>query len=124
MATAVRTMRAIGCASIYLTCAAGSLRPEVDAGRLMTITDHINLQGGNPLVGANDSEIGPRFPPLADAYDPALAARCTRRVRLVDGRIVDDGRSAPTNATNWRNGTSSTTIDLNSVRSSRWSPVC
>ena len=75
MATPVRTMRAIGCASIYLTCAAGSLRTEVDAGRLMTITDHINLQGGNPLVGANDPAIGPRFPPLADAYDPALAAR-------------------------------------------------
>ncbi len=75
MATAVRTMRAIGCEAIYLTCAAGSLRLEVGAGRLMTITDHINLQGGNPLVGPNDSEIGPRFPPMADAYDPALAAR-------------------------------------------------
>ncbi len=75
MATAVRTMRAIGCEAIYLTCAAGSLRPEVGAGRLMTITDHINLQGGNPLVGPNDPEIGPRFPPMAGAYDPALAAR-------------------------------------------------
>ena len=75
MATPVRTMRAIGCEAIYLTCAAGSLRPEVGAGRLMTITDHINLQGGNPLVGRNDDRIGPRFPPMADAYDPALAAR-------------------------------------------------
>ena len=74
MATAVRTMRAIGCEAIYLTCAAGSLRLEVGAGRLMTITDHINLQGGNPLVGPNDAETGPRFPPLADAYDPALVA--------------------------------------------------
>ena len=74
MATPVRTMRAIGCEAIYLTCAAGSLRPEIGAGRLMTITDHINLQGGNPLVGPNDPEIGPRFPPMADAYDPALAA--------------------------------------------------
>ena len=75
MATAVRTMAAIGCEAIYLTCAAGSLRPEVGAGRLMTITDHINMQGGNPLVGENDPEIGPRFPPMADAYDPELVAR-------------------------------------------------
>ncbi len=74
MATPVRTMRAIGCEAIYLTCAAGSLRPDVGPGRLMTITDHINLQGGNPLVGPNDPEIGPRFPPMADAYDPALIA--------------------------------------------------
>ncbi len=75
MATSVRTMRAIGCEAIYLTCAAGSLRPEVGAGRLMTITDHINLQGGNPLVGPNDPQIGPRFPPMVGAYDPDLAAR-------------------------------------------------
>lgn len=74
MATPVRTMRAIGCEAIYLTCAAGSLRLEVGAGRLMTITDHINLQSGNPLVGPNEAEFGPRFPPMADAYDPALAA--------------------------------------------------
>ncbi|MEE8270659.1 MAG: purine-nucleoside phosphorylase [Alphaproteobacteria bacterium] len=75
MATAVRTMQAIGCELIYLTCAAGSLRREVDAGRLMTITDHINLQGGNPLVGPNDDAVGPRFPPMVDAYDPAHRAR-------------------------------------------------
>ena len=72
MATPVRTMKLLGCETIYLTCAAGSLRPEVGAGRLMTITDHINMQGGNPLVGPNDPQLGPRFPPLVDAYDPAL----------------------------------------------------
>jgi len=68
----VRTLKALGCEILYLTCAAGSLRPAVGAGRLMTITDHLNLMGGNPLAGPNDESWGPRFPPLADAYDPEL----------------------------------------------------
>ena len=42
---------------------------------LMAIADHINLLGVNPLTGPNDDAIGPRFPSLRDAYDPALRAR-------------------------------------------------
>ena len=57
-----------------LTNAAGSLRAEVGPGRLMAITDHINLLGVNPLTGPNDDAIGPRFPSLRDAYDPELRA--------------------------------------------------
>ena len=41
----------------------------------MLITDHLNFQWGNPLIGPNDDEWGPRFVPLADAYDPELRAR-------------------------------------------------
>lgn len=74
MKAPVRAMKWIGCEAIYLTCAAGSMRPEVGAGSLMTISDHLNLMGGNPLAGPNDEEVGPRFPPMADAYDPALRA--------------------------------------------------
>jgi len=55
--------------------AAGSLRSEIGPGRLMLITDHINLSGTNVLTGPNDDSIGPRFPSLRDAYDPELAER-------------------------------------------------
>jgi len=72
MKTPVRAMKLIGCEAIYLTCAAGSLREDMPPGSLMTLNDHINLMGGNPLVGPNDADFGPRFPPLIDAYDPAL----------------------------------------------------
>lgn len=72
MRVPVRTMKLLGAELLYLTCAAGSLRQEVEPTRLMTITDHINLMGGNPLVGRNDPEVGPRFPPLVNAYDPDL----------------------------------------------------
>jgi xanthosine phosphorylase len=72
--TPVRALRASGAEILVLTNAAGSLRPEVGPGRLMAITDHINLTGHNPLAGPNDEAIGPRFPSLRDAYDPELRA--------------------------------------------------
>jgi len=71
----VRALRAAGAEILVLTNAAGSLRREVGPGRLMLITDHINLSGVNVLAGPNDDSIGPRFPSLRDAYDPELRAR-------------------------------------------------
>jgi xanthosine phosphorylase len=70
----VRALRAAGAEILVLTNAAGSLRPEVGPGRLMAITDHINLTGVNVLVGPNDDAVGPRFPPMSAAYDPELLA--------------------------------------------------
>jgi len=68
----VRALRDAGAEILVLTNAAGSLRPEVGPGRLMAITDHINLTGMNVLAGPNDPAIGPRFPTLRHAYDPVL----------------------------------------------------
>jgi xanthosine phosphorylase len=74
MSAPIRALKEAGAEILLLTNAAGSLRSEMPAGRLLLITDHINLMPGNPLVGANDDRIGPRFPSLRDAYDPALRA--------------------------------------------------
>lgn len=68
----VRTLAELGCRVLILTNAAGSLRPEVGAGALVLVEDHINLQGTNPLVGANDDEIGPRFVDLSEVYSARL----------------------------------------------------
>jgi xanthosine phosphorylase len=68
----VRALRAAGAEIVVLTNAAGSLRRDVGPGCLMAITDHINMTGANVLIGPNDERIGPRFPPLRDAYDPVL----------------------------------------------------
>jgi xanthosine phosphorylase len=72
--TPVRALAAAGAEVLVLTNAAGSLRPEVGPGRLMAISDHINLTGHNPLMGPNDDALGPRFPSLANAYDDVLRA--------------------------------------------------
>ncbi len=70
--TPVRALKHAGAHTLILTNAAGSLRREVGPGSLMAITDHINMTGANLLMGPNDDALGPRFPSLRDAYDPAL----------------------------------------------------
>lgn len=70
--TLIRIVKKLGCGIFIVTAAAGSLQEEARPGELMMITDHINFQPGNPLAGANDESIGPRFLALEDAYDTGL----------------------------------------------------
>lgn len=70
--TYVRTLKLLGCDYFIATNASGSLRADVGPGELMLISDHINFQPNNPLVGPNDDEFGPRFYPLDNAYDKDL----------------------------------------------------
>lgn len=70
--TYVRTLKVLGCTYFIATNASGSLREDVGPGELMLITDHINLQPSNPLIGPNDDEFGPRFYPLDNAYDKTM----------------------------------------------------
>ena len=72
MRAPVRALQRCGAAALLATNAAGSLRPESPPGSLMAIADHINRLGVNPLTGANDDDVGPRFPNMAEAYDPSL----------------------------------------------------
>ncbi len=55
--------------AMILTNAAGGIKKEFTQGRLVVISDHINLQGANPLSGANEENFGPRFPDMTTAYD-------------------------------------------------------
>ncbi len=71
----VRAMRELGIGTLIVTNAAGGINETFHAGDLMLINDHLNLVGMaglNPLRGANDESLGPRFPDMTDAYDPAL----------------------------------------------------
>lgn len=67
--TYVRTLKLLGCDYFLATNAAGAIRDDLCPGELVLITDHINLQPGNPLTGPNDETFGPRFYPLDNAYD-------------------------------------------------------
>lgn len=67
--TYVRTLKLLGCDYFIATNAAGSLQLDAGPGELMLITDHINFQPTNPLIGLNDDDFGPRFLPLDNAYN-------------------------------------------------------
>ncbi len=74
IATMVRILRAAGAERLILTNASGGLAPDMTAGTLVIVADHINFSGANPLIGPNDERIGLRFPDLTHAYDPQLRA--------------------------------------------------
>jgi purine-nucleoside phosphorylase len=67
----VRVLRALGVRSMVFTNAAGGINLAYECGGLVLISDHINLQGANPLVGPNDDSLGPRFPDMSEAYSRA-----------------------------------------------------
>ena len=62
----------LGAKSVVLTSAAGSVRNDINPGTLVTITDHINLTGLNPLIGESGRE---RFVDMSGAYDRHLQER-------------------------------------------------
>jgi purine-nucleoside phosphorylase len=73
----MRVLGRMGIGAVVLTNAAGGINLEYKQGALVIITDHINLQGQNPLVGPNDGRFGPRFPDMTEAY-----SRCYRQIAV------------------------------------------
>jgi len=71
----VLLFRRLGAALVILTNAAGGVNPAYGPGTLMVITDHLNLTGRTPLLGANADEMGPRFPDMTDVWSPRLRER-------------------------------------------------
>src|SRR5690349_17808833 len=85
-----RVLCALGIRALVVTNAAGGINPELRPGDLMAITDHINLLGWNPLIGANDDRLGPRFPDMSTAYSPELA-RALQEVARDEGVELKQG---------------------------------
>jgi len=68
----IRVLKEIGCETLIVTNAAGSLNEKMPSGSLMLISDHINWSGFNPLIGPNDDNFGPRFNDMSNAYNSDL----------------------------------------------------
>ena len=79
----MRVLGRMGVRAAILTNAAGGINLEYKQGCLVLLSDHINLQGRNPLVGANDERFGPRFPDMTRAhYKPYCQAAMEEARRL------------------------------------------
>ncbi len=65
----IRVFARMGIRAVVLTNAAGGINLEYREGALVVVSDHINLQGENPLIGPNDDRLGLRHPDMTDAYN-------------------------------------------------------
>ena len=72
MKAPLETLHAVGCETLLLTNAAGSLRDAAGPGSVTLIRDHINLAGVSPLFGEAGTQ---RFVDMVDAYDPEYCQR-------------------------------------------------
>jgi len=87
----IYVMRELGVRSLVITNAAGGMNRGFKAGDLMLISDHINMTGGNPLIGPNHPELGVRFPDMSEAYSRAyrkLAKELAAEVKGEDGEAL------------------------------------
>lgn len=88
--TGIRLFKELGVETVVLTNAAGGINPAFVKGALVLISDHINLQGANPLVGRNDTHLGPRFPDMTQVYAANLRVLAHEAAEQV-GVVLHEG---------------------------------
>ncbi|NJB87807.1 purine-nucleoside phosphorylase [Lewinella marina] len=71
----VRVLKALGIEHLLISNASGSVNPDICAGDVVFLNDHINMQPDNPLRGHNDDRLGPRFPDMLNTYNRELNAK-------------------------------------------------
>ena len=77
----IRVFGRMGIRALVLTNAAGGINLDYKQGALVVISDHINLQGRNPLVGVNDDRFGLRYPDMTQAYSMAYREMALEEAR-------------------------------------------
>jgi purine-nucleoside phosphorylase len=84
-----RLAHALGATTMVLSAAVGGLLPDLPAGAIVVVRDHVNLMGETPLRGWRDPDGTPAFVPMRDAYDPGLATQALEAAAALGIRATE-----------------------------------
>ena len=80
----IRVMKLLGVSALFLSNAAGGINANFKKGDFVLINDHIHLQSGNPLIGENIDELGPRFPDMSSPYSSLLGESLKQNASILN----------------------------------------
>lgn len=86
----IKLMRLMGAELLFLTNASGGVNMDYQAGDFMLMSDHISSFIPSPLLGANDDDLGPRFPDMSDVYKKEIR-EIIRRVAKEENIPLKEG---------------------------------
>lgn len=86
----IYVMKMLGISHLLISNAAGNLNLDWKKGDLMLVDDHIDLLPENPLRGANDNDLGPRYPDMSIPYDRTMIGE-VKRIALKKGVEIRTG---------------------------------
>ena len=95
----VRVMKFLGIENLFVSNASGGVNEAFEIGEIMILNDHIDLFPGNPLIGKNYDELGPRFPDMSEPYskeliNKALTIASKNNIKVAQG--IYAGLTGPT----------------------------
>ena len=95
----IRVMKLLGIEKLFVSNASGGVNPDFIVGEIMILNDHINFFPGNPLIGKNFDELGPRFPDMSEPYCPEMIQIAKdiakeNEIRIAEGTYL--GLTGPT----------------------------
>jgi purine-nucleoside phosphorylase len=95
----IRVMKLLGIEKLFVSNASGGVNPDFIVGEIMILNDHINFFPGNPLIGKNFDELGPRFPDMSEPYCPKMIQLAKdiakeNTIRIAEGTYL--GLTGPT----------------------------
>lgn len=95
----IRVMKLLGIETLLVSNAAGGVNPGFKVGDVMIIEDHISFFAVNPLLGKNDTDLGPRFPDMSEPYKKSLIKKAediAAKLGIVVKKGVYCGVTGPT----------------------------
>lgn len=103
IATPIFVLKELGCEKLIISSSVGAINHKIKVGDIVTVTDHINLTGRNPLYSLPYNKYGHKFVDMTEPYDQhmtdslIITAKKEMSIKVKKGVVIEfPGPSAET----------------------------